>query len=341
MSTAVGFYKRQSIQSYRIDTLEKMYLEGRLKLREINNLQVRQIRRYILENAREEKIYFPPIVAYKKEGDVSDTLYVIDGNQRVKAFTQLYEFAFNKLGSDDQKEEENATSLLDLIRNTEIAIQVFEGLSEKEADQMYVDFNTKGKKVALSKRIAFDSRSQINQITNKVLQQNTVLQQAGIEMEKRAVIRPANKKFLSLSQLRQIVTVFLTGKMTVDQNKSIELSMETEQYLELIRTWLHELFDLYPAESIGDYEDSMLASFPLVMAVVLYALSDTEEMSFEEKKSTIITRMKRLKGVNWSRHNPVWTEFEGSMRGAYKYFYLNNNKKNIEKMAEWLNQQGG
>lgn len=340
MITDIVFSKQQSIHSYSIETLEKMFMEGKLKLREINIPQVRQIRNYILDNALEERIYFPPIVAYKKEGVQSDTLYIIDGNQRMMAFTQLYEFAFKKLGSDDPKDAEKARKVLDFICDTEIAVQVFEGLSEKEANQMYVDFNTKGKKVALSKRIAFDSRSDINQITNKVLQGNTMLRSAGIEMEKRAIIRPANKNFLSLSQLRQVVTVFLTGKMTVDQNKNIELSLDVDQYLELIRTWFNELFALYPAKSIGDYEKSMLASFPLVMAVVLYALSDMENMSFEERKATIISRMKGLKGVDWSRDNPVWTNFEGSIRGAFKYFYLDNNKKNIEKMAKWLEQQG-
>lgn len=340
MISDIVFNKQQSIHSYSIGALEKMYMEGRLKFREINNPQVRQIRRYILDNALDERIYFPPVVAYKKEGDKSGTLHIIDGNQRIRAFTQLYEYSFDRLGIDDKKEEESARKVLDYIGNTEIAVQVFEGLTEKEANQLFVDFNTKGKKVALSKRIAFDSRSQINQITNKVLQQNTILRVAGIEMEKRAVIRPANKNFLSLSQLRQVVTVFLTGKMAVDQDKSIELSMDMDQYLELIRTWFIELFELYPAESIGNYEDSMLASFPLLMAVVLYALSGVDGMDFEERKTTVVTRMKRLKEVNWSRGNPVWTEFEGSVRGTYKYFYLDNNKKNIDKMTEWLKQQG-
>lgn len=341
MISDIIFNKQQSIHSFPIEALEKMYMEGKLKLREVNTPQVRQIRRYILDNVLDERIYFPPVVAYKKEKDESGMLHIIDGNQRIRAFIQLYEFTFDRLGIDDKKEEESARKVLDYIGNTEIAVQVFEGLSEKEADQMYVDFNTKGKKVALSKRIAFDSRSQINQITNKVLQQNTILRVAGIEMEKRAVIRPANKNFLSLSQLRQVVTVFLTGKMAVDQDKSIELSMDMDQYLELIRTWLNELFELYPADSIGDYEDSMLASFPLLIAVVLYAVSGIKGMDFEERKSTVAARMKRLKEVNWSRSNPDWTKFEGSMRGVYKFFYLDNNKKNIDKMAEWLEQQGG
>ncbi|MBS4223337.1 DNA sulfur modification protein DndB [Lederbergia citrea] len=337
MITDIIFKKQQSITSYTIEELEKMYMEGRVELRETNKLQVRQIRRYILDNAHEERIYFPPIVAYKKDGK----LFIIDGTQRIRAFIQLYELIFKGIKSDNHQEVKNATRLMEMMKDTQIAIQIFEGLSEKEANQMYVDFNTKGKKVALSKRIAFDSRNEINKITNMVLHNNTMLRVAGVETEKRAVIRPANKKFISLSQLRQIISIFLTGKiMNGHEDKNMELSLQIDEYLELIHIWFNELFDLYPADTIGDYEESMLASFPLLLATVMYALTGVEELPYQERKSLIVSRMRGLNGVDWSRTNPIWMNFEGSKRGAYKYFYLDSNKKNIDRMTEWLKQEG-
>ncbi|MBS4219042.1 hypothetical protein KHA96_12015 [Bacillus sp. FJAT-49711] len=339
--TKLFIQKHQLITSYTIEKLEKLYTEDKLKLREINKLQVRQIRRYILENAYDERIYFPPIVAHRNVGDSSDTLFIIDGTQRIRAFTQLYGISLKSINSDDEIEVKNAAKLLEMLSKTEVAVQIFEGMSEKEADQMYVDFNTKGKKVALSKRIAFDSRDEINIITNGVLQNNTMLRLAGVEMEKRAVVRPANKNFLSLSQLRQIIGLFLTGRIYDGHKMNTgDLSLHIDQYLDLVHTWFKELFELYPVASIGDYEESMLASFPLLTAVALYALTNTDKLSYEERKSTIISRMKRLNGVDWSRGNPVWTSFEGTRRGAYKYFYLNKNKRNIERLAEWLQTQG-
>jgi hypothetical protein len=77
--------------------------------------------------------------------------------------------------------------------------------------------------VSLSKRIAYDTRNEINRITNDILRDNGFLREAGVELEKRAVMRPTNQNLLSLSQLH------------------------SEENSELITGWFRELFALHPA----------------------------------------------------------------------------------------------
>ncbi|MEK5071445.1 DNA sulfur modification protein DndB [Sporosarcina sp. FSL K6-1508] len=340
------FEKRQTIVIYTLQELLNMLEDNQLTLGKTNKVQVRMIRKYIVDNVLTEQIYLPPIVARLEGGSLDDgkptQLTVIDGTQRMKALSQLKSVILKTMNSEDEEERKKGFKLHYTFDEIEVAVQVFEGLTTSEADQMYVDLNTKGKKVSLSKRIAYDSRNDINQATNRILQSNPLLRQAGVEQEKHSVMRPKNKKLLSLSQLRQLVALFVTGK-TIASNLALEteVQLQSEENIELINTWFEELFKLYPVHSIGNYEVSMLASFPLLTAIATYAVEGMEKMSFEEKRQGIIERMRKLRAVTWERKNPIWREFEGSERGREKYYYLANNKKSIGSLVAWLRLKGG
>lgn len=267
---------------------------------------------------------------------------IIDGTQRIKAISQLEGEIMKLTGSDDVKEQKKGFTMHYLLPKIEIAVQVFEGITAEEADQMFIDQNTKGKKVALSKRIAYDSRNSIHTMTKKILQQNKLLETAGVEQEKNAVMRPRNKNLLSLSQLRGLVGLFSLGRPIKSQAAYGPISpQQMEESIVLMNVWFDELFQLHPAETIGNYEVSMLASFPLLTAVTLYALEEMEALSFGEKKEEIVKRMRRLKTVDWARDQDVWRQFRGSERGKDKYYYLSDDKKNMESLVAWLRLKGG
>lgn len=340
------FEKKQMMVTYMADELAAMLEDGRLVLREVNKGQVLQIRRYILDNILEEQIYMPPIIAMLPEGSLDEgkpaKLTIIDGTQRMRALTHLRSAITRLTNSDDPLEQKKGFALFYMLDQVQVAVQVFEGLTQKEADQLYIDLNTKGKKVSLSKRISFDSRDEVNQTTNQVLENHEQLKLAGVELEKTAVVRPRNKNLLSLSQLRRIVAFFVTGKLTDRQlTLTSEHQLNTEQHIELINIWFDELFNLYPAKTIGDYEQSMLASFPLLSALAQYAYEGLEEEGFKTKKVAVEQRMRRLAHVNWSRDQEIWKTFDGSIRGKDRYYYVNDNKKTNAALVKWLCLQGG
>ncbi|WP_312474736.1 DNA sulfur modification protein DndB [Neobacillus sp.] len=328
--------------TYTIYELTTLIQDGQVKLREVNKLHVRAIKKYILENVLTEQIYFPPIVAAVNSlgTDKPLELTIIDGNQRLKAFCQIEEMGSRAVKIDNDEYMKIGYKLLHFVQKTEVVVQIFEGLTKEEGDQLFIDLNTKGKKVALSKRIAFDSRKELNKITNSILKNNKQLKIAGVEIEKRAIVRPTNKKLLSLSQLRQIVAIFLTGKMihrAVDDR--YEAHLEDNDYIKLITIWFNELFQQYPPERIGDFEESMLANFPLLFGIAYYVNKGLEKHPFEVRKQELVYRMDQLRQVDWKRHNPVWKHFQGSSRAGY--YYLANDKSNIEKLVAWLEEQRG
>lgn len=144
------FTKRQTMITYRLEELLQMYTEGRLVLREINIVQVRQIRKYLFDNIEAGQVYFPPIVAYIPNGSLDDgkpkELHIIDGTQRLKALSQLENEMMKLIGSDSEEQQKKGFAMDYLLPEVKLAIQVFEGLTSDEADQMFIDHNTKGKK---------------------------------------------------------------------------------------------------------------------------------------------------------------------------------------------------
>ncbi|MBO0998463.1 hypothetical protein IOC57_11990 [Bacillus sp. SD075] len=334
--------KRRTMVSYSIIELVHMYRNGQIATREINQLRVRSIKNYLLDNAVTKNIYLPPLVANSREGTGITPngkpieLSIIDGTQRIAAFAQLENSILKALKKDEEKVKQ-AYELDSLMKDSSIALQVFEGLTQAEESQLYLDLNLKGKKVALSKRISFDSRNKLNVITNQVLHTHQSLKSAGVELEKRSINRPANKNLLSLSQLRQVIGIFMTGKAHVNIEEKVSYNpLSNSEYITLIHLYFNELFDLYPAQLMGDYTKCMLASYPLFVAVALYANDKMENQHIEQRKQLISTRMSKLNEVDWSPDNPIWKEFKGVYKGRPPLFYLSKDKCNIEELVRWL-----
>ena len=338
------FEKKQALYIYTLEELLEMSAEGRLNLRETNKVYVRHIRSYIIENSKVNNVYLPPLVAAVSDGNLVEgkptSLQIVDGSHRLKALLTLPDIVEKMIYSRERQTSEQGFALHYAYPHFSIAIQVYEGLANEEMSQLYLDLNTKGKKVALSKRIAYDSRDKINLITNRLLQNNKNLQIAGVEVEKASVIRPNNRNFLSLAQLRNIVGIFSTGKDMESKLKKGQ-PVDLEEAYNLVEIWLDELFKMYPPHRIGDYHYSMLASYPMQLALVHYALEGLKDEPYQHKEQIMRQRMQRLSHVDWKRDQEVWEQFDGIRQGKWKYFYLNKDKKNIKTIVKWLNKKGG
>lgn len=337
------FEKKQAFVSYSLQELMNMQKRNDIELREKNQTQIRAIRKYIINNSINGHIFLPPIVAMLPEGEVlangkPSRLSIIDGSQRMLALLQLENIASNLINSQDDYDLRKGFELHYLLKEIQIAVQVFEGLTVDEANQMFIDLNTKGKKVSLSKRIAYDSRNDINVVTNELLASHKSLKIAGVDVEKVALKRPTNKNFLSLSQLRKLVSLFVIGKIVPN---TIEVqSIHSNTNVKLLHRWLDELFLLYPPQKIGDYEESMLASFPVLLSVAQYARKGLKG-TLEEQEKQITEKMQKLVLIDWRRSHEQWQQFNGERKGLERYYYLNNDKKTIQSIVQWLELKGG
>ncbi|WP_144036113.1 DNA sulfur modification protein DndB [Sporosarcina koreensis] len=344
MLTDTVFSKKQGIAVYRLDELIDRLEDERIETRHETNPQITLIRRYMLDNLASGQVYFPPLVARVPEGALADgrpdRFAVIDGTQRLRAMGQLRPFITRLIGSDVPGDHAKGYLMNKMLDKIYISVQLFEGFTDEEADQLYIDLNTKGKKVSLSKRIAYDSRNELNKITNLLVRTHKGLQTAGIEQEKLSIHRPRNVKLVSLSQLRRLVGYFMTGQgVNAKPSMQQETVVNAEEYLDVIGHWLDELFALHPAVSIGNYEVSMLANYSLLAAVAEYAYEGLHDAFPIQKKDVILERMRRLGHVDWNSKHPQWLEFTGAERKGL--YFLDTSKANYSELLNWLRLKGG
>lgn len=341
------FNKKQTFTYYSIEEMMKMQQLNHLQLRETNPGHVSKIRKYVVDNFLNNTIYFPPIVACIELSecfteDKPSRLIIIDGSSRLQALTDFDQTILKLISSDEEQLQRKGFLLKYRLREMNVAVQIFEGLSEDEINQLYVDLNSKGKKVALSKRISNDSRDAVNVATNQIMRTHEGLKRAGIEVERAAVIRPHNQKFLSLSQLRTLVVFFLTGK-TVANNLYIESygQKEFEATYELLCIWFDELFLLCEPEDIGNYHETILASFTVILAIAHYAIQGLDDVMYKDRELLVKKRMHTLQAMDWTRDQETWLQFEGDFKGKEQYYYLNQNKRTVSSIVEWLIREGG
>ncbi|WP_179033093.1 DNA sulfur modification protein DndB [Paenibacillus kribbensis] len=334
---------KQSIELFRVKDLLKYVAEDKVNFFDVSQTRIRTIRNYIVDNILNNEIYFPPLVVAryteeaKEDSRLSDQLTIIDGNGRLLALSQISTVIDQKQKSLDPKELDQSESLRIFISESSIAIQIYEGLNQEEIMQAYVDFNTKGKKVALSKLIAYDSRNEINRISNDVLEQNTDLVKAKVERELKSLKKPNNKSFLTLSQLRKIISIFLTSELKSELPKgNIKNKLNYEENIDLINEWFKSLFKLHPPDTIGNYHKTMLASFSILQAIAYYAIRGTSQMNYESKLKTIQERMSKIYIINFSPNHEQWELFKGVRRGKDNYYYLSGNKDDVLKIERWL-----
>ncbi|MER2108110.1 MAG: DNA sulfur modification protein DndB [Solibacillus sp.] len=326
------------LRVYSIAQLIDMYDKQLLVLRSTEMRHVRKIRSYIIEQFGAGNVFFPPIVASENDG----ILYVIDGSSRLKAAFEIPALIEKMELSMDHKELEVGIQLRLSLQNVRLGFQVHHNLDERTCDQLFIDHNTKGKKVALSKRIAYDSRNAINVVTNEILQQHTALLLAGVEQEKVSLNRPKNKKFVSLSQLRTIVALFVTGKENVNMTQANEIDQASlDVRFPLIMAWLDEVFSLEPPQNIGDYQMSILANFTVVRSLAYYALVGEKDVPKEQKEYYIRQRMQALKHISWESRQVLWEQFNGTYRGKHQLYFINKDKQTLDQIIDWLVAEGG
>lgn len=328
----------QRIAIFTIQQIADQVARQTMVLRQTEPRHTRRFRQYVMEQFMTGDIYIPPIVASENEG----IIHIIDGSSRIQGILEILPQLNRLVLSDDVEEQKKGTQLNASIGDVPLAFQIFGNFLSNQRDQLYLDANTKGKKVALSKRIAFDSRNTINTVTNELLQQHEALQFAGIEQEKVSMNRPANKNFLSLSQLRAIVSLFIVGKEAEASIFTQHVDEELiERRLPILEAWLDELFILEGPEKIGDYQISILASFIFVRALAYYALQGEEFVATSKKEIYVRKRIKALKHISWETCQPLWERFDGKYRGTSGLYFVNNGKKSLMAIIEWLNLEGG
>ncbi|MEY2369405.1 DNA sulfur modification protein DndB [Lysinibacillus capsici] len=121
--------------------------------RDMIEKQVASISKYIQYGLEGNNIYFPPLIfsargkgRFNEESNqfhlkTEDTMVILDGQHRIKAFEVLRKRLMSSRNAEDQKK-------LNYIKNFPLTIQIFSDLTIEKERQLFTDVNTKSSKVS-------------------------------------------------------------------------------------------------------------------------------------------------------------------------------------------------
>jgi hypothetical protein len=151
---------------------------------------------------------------------------------------------------DELEQVEGLLNQIELRRlelvESELAVQIYIGLTEEEEKQLFGDINSKVQLVSKEIGHSFDSVDPINLVIQQVVEHNMFLKGAGVE--KRANLTAYNKNFTSYSWLYAIATILFSGKMQTSYELTRKVRKDPSTYTELLHQFYSGILPLMPEQ---------------------------------------------------------------------------------------------
>ncbi|MBP1156636.1 MULTISPECIES: DNA sulfur modification protein DndB [unclassified Paenibacillus] len=153
------------------------------------------------------------------------------------------------------------------LMESELAVQIYIGLSEEEEKQLFGDINSKVQLVSKELGHSFDSIDPLNVVIQQVVDHNVFLKGAGVE--RRANLTAYNKNFTSFSWLYSTATMLFTGKMQPSYELARKIKQDPSTYIEILHQFYTTLIPLMPEQpGLPQYNSSSRA---MQESIALYA----------------------------------------------------------------------
>ncbi|WP_159881108.1 DNA sulfur modification protein DndB [Paenibacillus puerhi] len=144
------------------------------------------------------------------------------------------------------------------LMESELAVQIYIGLSEEEEKQLFGDINSKVQLVSKELGHSFDSIDPLNLVIQQVVDHNVFLKGAGVE--RRANLTAYNKNFTSFSWLYSAATMLFTGKMQPSYELARRIKKDPSAYIEMLHQFYTTLLPLMPEQpGLPQYSSSARA----------------------------------------------------------------------------------
>ncbi|SFA86042.1 MULTISPECIES: DNA sulfur modification protein DndB [unclassified Bacillus (in: firmicutes)] len=296
MAIHLQHQKRKTLFCVTIQELTDCVREGRVITKQVTPSRVKAITHSLFMNAEKQQLFFSPMVANLESGNlehwVDGKISIIDGSHRLKAFQHLAEIMEKSILSERKGRAKIGWNIYYLMQNCRIPIQIYEGLSEKEQSQLYIDLHKK--KMTRSNKILLSKDTYINWISNYLFKVDA---EGGNE---------GTKKAMSLSQLKKIVNIFVTGKLIQgDKNASFKPCLRREEYVQLIHYWKNTLNEMCARNTTLS---SLCDHFTNIVAIAQFVNHKYENASCAEREQILQERMGGLEKME--TRFQVWELFE-------------------------------
>ncbi|MCU6793673.1 MULTISPECIES: DNA sulfur modification protein DndB [Paenibacillus] len=312
--------------------------------RKLSGGQRRKIANYLQERDL-DRVFFGPVTLSLREvsslAKADNGLYlrpgsklsILDGQHRILALGYVNEQMIKEVRSHERKitalrikqrrNPDNEEITLDLeqqqglveqlerrrleLLESELAVQIYIGLSEEEEKQLFGDINSKVQLVSKELGHSFDSIDPLNLVIQQVVDHNVFLKGAGVE--RRANLTSYNKNFTSFSWLYSTATMLLTGKMQPSYELARKIRQDPSTYIEILHQFFTTLLPLMPEQpGLPQYSSSSRA---MQESIALYA----NGYLFQEGKyvKNWTTCLRVFDGFDWSQENEELIERFGQL----------------------------
>ncbi|MEK3720887.1 DNA sulfur modification protein DndB [Paenibacillus sp. FSL H8-0034] len=312
--------------------------------RKLSGGQRRKIANYLQERDL-DRVFFGPVTLSLREvsslAKADNGLYlrpgsklsILDGQHRILALGYVNEQMIKEVRSHERKitalrikqrrNPDNEEITLDLeqqqglveqierrrleLLESELAVQIYIGLSEEEEKQLFGDINSKVQLVSKELGHSFDSIDPLNLVIQQVVDHNVFLKGAGVE--RRANLTSYNKNFTSFSWLYSTATMLLTGKMQPSYELARKIRQDPSTYIEILHQFFTTLLPLMPEQpGLPQYSSSSRA---MQESIALYA----NGYLFQEGKyvKNWTTCLRVFDGFDWSQDNEELIERFGQL----------------------------
>jgi hypothetical protein len=312
--------------------------------RKLSSGQRRKISNYLQERDL-DRVFFGPVTLSLREvsslAKAENGLYlrpgsklsILDGQHRILALGYVNEQLIKEVRSHERKiaalrikqrrnpENEEITSNLEQqqglveqierrrleLLESELAVQIYIGLSEEEEKQLFGDINSKVQLVSKELGHSFDSIDPLNLVIQQVVDHNVFLKGAGVE--RRANLTSYNKNFTSFSWLYSTATMLLTGKMQPSYELARKIRQDPSTYIEIMHQFYSTLLPLMPEQpGLPQYSSSSRA---MQESIALYANGHLFKDGKYVKNWTSCLRI--FEGFDWSQSNEEIVERFGTL----------------------------
>ncbi|OXM86903.1 DNA sulfur modification protein DndB [Paenibacillus rigui] len=272
--------------------------------RKLSSGQRRKISNYLQERELDRVFFGPVTLSLREVSSLAKTdkglylrpgskLSILDGQHRILALGYVNEQLLKEVRSHEKKvaallikqrrSPENEEIALELeqmqglveqierrrleLMESELAVQIYIGLSEEEEKQLFGDINSKVQLVSKELGHSFDSIDPLNLVIQQVVDHNVFLKGAGVEC--RANLTSYNKNFTSFSWLYSTATMLFTGKMQPSYEMARKIRQDPSSYIEMLHQFFSTLLPLMPEQpGLPQYSSSSRA---MQESIALYA----------------------------------------------------------------------
>lgn len=310
--------------------------------RKLSNGQRRKIANYLQERDL-DRVFFGPVTLSLRDvsslAKVGSGLYlrpgsklsILDGQHRILALGYVNDQMLKEARSLDKKvaamkikcrrapddaglaqeleQLEGQVEVLERRRlelmESELAVQIYIGLSEEEEKQLFGDINSKVQLVSKELGHSFDSIDPMNLVIQQVVDHNVFLKGAGVE--RRANLTAYNKNFTSFSWIYSTATMLFTGKMQPSYELARKIKQDPTMYIEILHQFYSTLLPLMPEQpGVPQYSSSARA---MQESIALYAHQYLFTDGKYVKNWTSCLRI--FEGFDWSQENELLIESFG------------------------------